>query len=309
MSQQRLESVKSGDHIFGIYNRKTELDEAFKFLKMGFDKNETVMLITEYLSKDEIRNRMGEQWQIEDVEKLESKGEIIIRTAEEWYFPEGVVDPDKIVRQWNKIVSSSLEIGKRALRVFADTSALFKNGLGEKMVNYEFTLGKKFDFPFIAICAYTHDDIETLTQKQFVKLCSHHESIWLEPKNVLEKLLSLEKNTQSEKGWITIKNPEFQKKILYSYSDKNKKCILNATIEAPKKISEILTECNLSQTSGYRKIKSLIGENLIIPTGITIIPDHNITKKYQSVFEHLNIDIAQGQVTIRVKLNPRLIGM
>ena len=82
---------------------------------------------------------------------------------------------------------------------------------------------------------------------------------------------------------------------------------MKAAIKVPKKISEILTECNLPQTSGYRKIKSLIGENLIIPTEITIIPDGNIVKKYQSVFEHLKIDILQDKVTIRVKLNPRLI--
>jgi hypothetical protein len=43
-----LESVRTGDYILAIYESKdARFDEAFSFLKMGFENNEVVMLVTE----------------------------------------------------------------------------------------------------------------------------------------------------------------------------------------------------------------------------------------------------------------------
>jgi len=55
----RLESVHTGNHIIAIYqNQETAFDEAFQFLKNGLDKNEMIMIITDRLSKEHIRNRI-----------------------------------------------------------------------------------------------------------------------------------------------------------------------------------------------------------------------------------------------------------
>ncbi len=82
----RTESVERGNHIFAVYpDKETELDEAFKFLKDGFDKDEVVMLITDDISKDKIRARMSKEWNV-DVKALESIDYIIIKAAEEGIF-------------------------------------------------------------------------------------------------------------------------------------------------------------------------------------------------------------------------------
>lgn len=58
----RLNSVETGDHILAIYqNKEDEFSEAFQYLKDGLEKDETVMIITNHLSYDEILRRMENQ--------------------------------------------------------------------------------------------------------------------------------------------------------------------------------------------------------------------------------------------------------
>ena len=71
--KNRLESVELGNHIIAVYQNKEEkLKEAFDFLKQGLDRDEIVMLITDEMPKDKIRQRMRNEWKI-DVESLESR--------------------------------------------------------------------------------------------------------------------------------------------------------------------------------------------------------------------------------------------
>ena len=68
----RLESVQSRNHIIAIYqNQEATFDEGFKFLKNGLDNNEMIMIITDRLSKEEIRNRMKNEWDV-PVKNMES---------------------------------------------------------------------------------------------------------------------------------------------------------------------------------------------------------------------------------------------
>jgi len=54
-----LESVRIGDHILAIYESKDiRFYEAFSFLKMGFENNKVVMLMTEEMMKGKARERM-----------------------------------------------------------------------------------------------------------------------------------------------------------------------------------------------------------------------------------------------------------
>jgi hypothetical protein len=51
----RLNSIEIGDHILAIYqDKESEFNEAFQYLKDGLEKDETVMIITDRLSHDEI---------------------------------------------------------------------------------------------------------------------------------------------------------------------------------------------------------------------------------------------------------------
>ncbi|MER3407398.1 MAG: hypothetical protein C4292_00835 [Nitrososphaera sp.] len=84
---RRLETIDIGNHNIAIYpDHASKLDEAFAFLKQGLQNGEAVMLITEDISKDEIRSRMAKEWGGGiDVAELEARGEIIIKTTQEWY--------------------------------------------------------------------------------------------------------------------------------------------------------------------------------------------------------------------------------
>jgi len=104
--------IHKGDHIIGIYpNKETELDLAFEFLKDGLQRNETVMLVTEALSKTEIRKKMKTIFKV-DVDKLEAENDIIIKTTKEWYFPDGSFTANKIRAQWYNLIDYSNKNGR-----------------------------------------------------------------------------------------------------------------------------------------------------------------------------------------------------
>jgi len=174
----RTESVERGNHIFAVYpDKETELDEAFKFLKDGFDKDEVVMLITDDISKDKIRARMSKEWNV-DVKALESIDYIIIKAAEEWYFPYGAPDAERIKLHWIALTEIVRVRNKKGLRVFADVSEFFKHGFVKELINYEAALEPRFDFPLTAVCAYKSHDVAKLTNEQLKLLIKHHHLTW-----------------------------------------------------------------------------------------------------------------------------------
>jgi len=176
--ENRLEEVHIGNHIIAIYtDQESKFDEAFKFLKDGLDNNEIIMIITDSLSKDKIRKRMQNDWDVK-IEPLESSGIINIKTTEEWYYSHGFPNPFKIKTFWLAMAEIALNRCKNGLRVFADTHDFFEKGFGNDLVNYESTLDSKFDFQFTAICAYDSKDIQSLTPSQRDVLVSHHNIIW-----------------------------------------------------------------------------------------------------------------------------------
>ena len=178
---QRLETLEVGNHVIAVYHNKEEkFNEAFAFLKEGLQRNEVVVLTTTDLPKDEIRARMTKEWKV-DVSKLESTGDIIIRTTEELYFPDGIPNIQRTIALWSTLVENSLNKGKRGLRVVGDMAAFFKNGLTKELFEYESCLEQRFNFPIIGICAYDSKDIDkNLTLEQIRQLQQQHNTIWME---------------------------------------------------------------------------------------------------------------------------------
>ena len=87
---QRLQTLEVGNHVIAVYRNKEEkFNEALAFLRDGLQRNELIMLLTTDLTKDEICAKMRNEWKV-DITKLESKGDIVIKTTEEWYFPDGI---------------------------------------------------------------------------------------------------------------------------------------------------------------------------------------------------------------------------
>ena len=178
VSTKRGQTVETGKHIVAEYSDKeAELEEAFDFLKSGLEKNEIIMLITDDMSKDEIRKKINTEWNV-NAETLEKNGHFIIKTTPEWFFPYAPPSAHKLNTVWITLIDYPHMKGKNGMRVFADMSAFFRYGFVRELIHYESTLEKEFDFPFTIICAYKSDDIETLNPKQEDTLIRHHHWVW-----------------------------------------------------------------------------------------------------------------------------------
>jgi len=171
-----LQTVKQGDHIFSITDEDRKITTAFDFLKIGFDKNEAVMLISE-LDKDTIRETISKEWNVE-IDSLEANRHIIIKTPEEVFFGEGNFHLKSGSSFWKDLADLSLENGKAGLRIFIDVSPMIKAGLEKQVLKFESTLEKKFDFPCTVICAYSHENMKKFGSHGVEILKNHHNVIW-----------------------------------------------------------------------------------------------------------------------------------
>ena len=176
---QRLQTIEQGNHIIAVYpNTDEKFIEAFAFLREGLQRNEVIVLTTTDLPKTEIRARMESEWGV-DVTELESRGDIIIRTTEELYFPDGVPNIQRTMALWSTLVENSLSKGKRGIRVFGDMTAFFKHRFTKELFEYESCLEQKFNFPAIGICAYDSRDMDNMTLEQIGLLKQHHNPVWI----------------------------------------------------------------------------------------------------------------------------------
>jgi len=103
-------------------------------------------------------------------------------------------------------------------------------------------------------------------------------------------------------NWVLIENPELTRTILESFGDDDKKKILSALNGESLIVSQILEKCNIPQTSGYRKVNSLIKEGLLVPSGYIAAPDGKKITKYRSIFDNIKIDILKDKIIITLHL-------
>jgi len=92
------------------------------------------------------------------------------------------------------------------------------------------------------------------------------------------------------------------KVFLESFADEDKKAIIGTVLDTSLIIADILSACNVPQTSGYRKINQLIDAGLLISNGYEIATDGKKTKKYESIFDNVKMDIEKNIVVVKVQL-------
>jgi len=110
------------------------------------------------------------------------------------------------------------------------------------------------------------------------------------------------KTKKTNDNWVTISDPNINSIIIQTFGDLEKKKIIEAVIVTPKIIYEIIKECNLPQTSGYRKINQLIYDGFLIPIEFEIKENKKIFK-YICVFKNLKIEINSNKINASVQLN------
>jgi len=106
---------------------------------------------------------------------------------------------------------------------------------------------------------------------------------------------------KSKDHWYVLSDSYINSIILQAFGDPEKKKILESVSVTPKIIADILKDCNLPQTSGYRKINGMIADGLMFQLGY-VIKDNKKINKYVCVFDDLNINIEKSKITINVQL-------
>jgi len=111
------------------------------------------------------------------------------------------------------------------------------------------------------------------------------------------------KNKAKGSNWLSLEDISINQTILESYGDDDKTQILNCVSDEPKIISEILAECKIPQTSGYRKINSLIKNGLLVVDGSIVSHDGRQVSKYRTLFDNVRINIVKNKITVDILLD------
>jgi len=121
-------------------------------------------------------------------------------------------------------------------------------------------------------------------------------------RQLLQHIISVQLDKIEKKEWIAIEDSHINRIILEAIGDDDKKNILNAVLDKPRIISEILEICKIPQTSGYRKVNNLIQNGLLIINGHELTDDGRTINKYQPVFDNIQIHVEKNKVVVQVQL-------
>ncbi|MGI0017692.1 MAG: transcriptional regulator [Nitrosotalea sp.] len=121
-------------------------------------------------------------------------------------------------------------------------------------------------------------------------------------RQLLQHIISVQQSKVGNKELITIEDSYINRIILEAIGDDDKKNILNAVLDKPRIISEILEICKIPQTSGYRKVNSLIQNGLLIINGCESTEDGRTINKYRPVFDNIQIQVKKNKVLVQVQL-------
>jgi len=120
-------------------------------------------------------------------------------------------------------------------------------------------------------------------------------------RQIINKIIILDETRYHEKKWITIEDSRLIELVLKSLGDEDKKNIINAVISEPMIISDILEISKTPQTSGYRKVNSLIDDGILVPRGYLTTRDGKRVTKYKAIFENISISIEKNKVIVKVQ--------
>ncbi len=118
----------------------------------------------------------------------------------------------------------------------------------------------------------------------------------------LHNIIDLKQQKKVTDNWITLKDQDLAKIFLESFADEDKKVIIGTILDRSLIIADILEQCKVPQTSGYRKINQLIDNGLLISNGYAIASDGKKIKKYVTIFDNVKMDIEKNVVVVKIQL-------
>lgn len=104
----------------------------------------------------------------------------------------------------------------------------------------------------------------------------------------------------SSETWLVINNKVLTELILKTFADEDKKLILDFTRNNSQTIPKILSLCNLPNTSGYRKVKQLIDDGFVIPTGMAETFEGRRALLYRSIIQKVQVYINKNDIITKI---------
>lgn len=117
-------------------------------------------------------------------------------------------------------------------------------------------------------------------------------------KDFVTRLISLD-TTKKASTSIVIQDQELARLILESYGNREKRRIMDITLKAPAPILEILENCKIPKSSGYRIISELVENGLLIEEGY-VSSEGKRAITYGTLFENVSIDIEKDGIVVKV---------
>jgi transposase len=129
---------------------------------------------------------------------------------------------------------------------------------------------------------------------------------------MLEKIFAnickMKKNKTKKMKSLLIIDKSFINLILSTYGNQEKKSILEVVSESSMSISDILGKVNLSQSTGYRIISSLIKDGLLIEADRQEInADGRKLSTYKSTISLIDIRIKKSAIEIEIHFTTDMI--
>ena len=97
---------------------------------------------------------------------------------------------------------------------------------------------------------------------------------------------------------IVLKDKPLNKIVFDCWGDIENQKILNVILNESFTAPELVTKSEISKTSGYRNINSLIKVGLIVNDGTSRTDDGKIIPKHKSVFDQVTITISTDKISI-----------
>jgi two-component system, OmpR family, response regulator ChvI len=162
LRKSAIRRAHTGDHIVVSFETNQELiEQSIDFLKVGLlDKDEDILLMTDALPKDRIREKITKEWNAaEDVNSLEQKGKISLMTFQEFHQSDGKFDAKRSKARMAKMAQKAVDNGRKGLRFVNDANTFFSSGMTQQLIDWELSLEKQFELPITLVCAYTEENI------------------------------------------------------------------------------------------------------------------------------------------------------
>lgn len=168
-----VRNLKAGNHGIFIYTSPQEKRQVlFNFLQAGFRNGERAIYVAGEETSTQIIKHMKDFGL--NVKALERDDMLRVFDHDNFYVVDGDVNIAHIRTLGQRVFNEALETGLKGMRVCGEVASFFNHKKEKELVEYELMIGRKFDFPVTALCAYQATHAKSLNEKLFFSLIKAH---------------------------------------------------------------------------------------------------------------------------------------